>query len=491
MLTGGGGTPVFQTPDDAVNFDEVYEKSRRIGSFIARRVRPGNPIVVFADKNLSTILLYLGVLYGGCYYVPIGLDLPKYRIQQILNTVKAEALFVAAKDRESVEALDFEGELFTYEEAAAAEADEEALRRIRRGALDVDPAYVIFTSGSTGTPKGVVESHRAVIDYIDAFADAFSISEGEVLANQAPLDYIAAIRDIYLPLKTGARTVLFPKSWFSMPRKLCQGLEDFGVTTLCWVASALCLFVDFKAFSHGGLSRVQKVFFTGSVLPGKYLRAWRQALPNALFVNHYGPTEITASCTYFTVQADTSLDEPLPIGVPFRNTKILVLNEAGREAGPGEIGEIYVGGSCLALGYYGQPEKTREVFVQNPLNDVYEERLYRTGDLGSWDESGNLIFHGRKDFQIKHMGHRVELGEIEGAAGEMPAMRECCCLYQEAKEQIWLFYAGEGLEVRQIARFLRERLPGFMVPRKFLALEQLPKKVNGKIDLAALKDRMT
>lgn len=147
-------------------------------------------------------------------------------------------------------------------------------------------------------------------------------------------------------------------------------------------------------------------------MPCSHLRVWQENLPDALFVNHYGPTEITASCTWYIVDHLVSEDETLPIGQPFRNTNILLITEDGREAAPGETGEIYVQGTSLALGYYRNPEKTREVFVRNPLNPIYDETVYRTGDLGKYNERGELLFCGRKDAQIKHMGHRVELGRL-------------------------------------------------------------------------------
>ena len=180
----------------------------------------------------------------------------------------------------------------------------------------------------------------------------------------------------------------------------------------------------------------------------------------------------------------------LPIGTPFRNTGILLLKEDGTEAKDGEYGEICVKGTCLALGYYHNPEKTKESFVNNPLNTIYAEPIYKTGDLGSMNADGLLEFHGRKDFQIKHMGHRIELGEIEGVVRAMPEIRDCCCLYYQEKEQLWLFYVGENADNRSVTVYMRERLPGFMIPRNLAKLDAMPVNFNGKLDLEALRARM-
>ena len=151
-------------------------------------------------------------------------------------------------------------------------------------------------------------------------------------------------------------------------------------------------------------------------MPVKHLNIWKKYLPEAMYVNVYGPTEITCNCTYHIIDREYEPGENLPIGKPFPNEKVFLLDEEDREVTkPGEKGEICVSGTALSLGYYNNPEQTAKAFVQNPLNQSYLEPIYRTGDLAYYGEDGNLYFASRKDFQIKHMGHRIELGEIETA----------------------------------------------------------------------------
>jgi len=480
---------VYQSQADSISFLEVLRTARKLGSLIAKKTTCGQPVAVIADKNIQTPVIYLGIAYAGCYYIPLSTDLPDLRIQAILDFVKPALILTDDENFDSVKSKNYPYPVVCYREAGQIEIDEAELKLRHRKQLDTDPFYVIFTSGSSGIPKGVITSHRSVINYIDVFVETFGIGSDDVLGNQAPLDYIAAIRDIYIPLKTGAKTVMIPKSLFSTPVKLFTFVNENKITTICWVAPALSLCNELGVFKETKLNTVTKVFFTGSIMPCKHLKVWQKNLPNALFVNHYGPTEITASCSYYIVDHPVTETEVLPIGCSFNNADVFLLSDQGDEVPMGKTGEICVRGTGLALGYYKDKAKTDEFFVANPLNGTHSERIYKTGDLGSMGTDGMIRFHGRKDFQIKHMGHRIELGEIESTANSMQKIRRCCCLYQETKSVIWLFFTGDT-DSKELSIYLRQRLPGYMIPRKFIKLDEMPILTNGKTDVNALKKMM-
>lgn len=191
------------------------------------------------------------------------------------------------------------------------------------------------------------------------------------------------------------------------------------------------------------------------------------------------------SC-YYKVNREFALDEVIPIGRPFRNTDILLLDEKNQLAAPGEPGEICIRGTAVTLGYYHNPEKTKEAFVQNPLNDAYPEIIYRTGDLGRYNEQGELIFISRKDYQIKHMGHRIELGEIEAIVNLKEGIKSACCIFDDDKKKIVLYYVGE-VTAKDLTAFLKEKLPRYMIPNHMEQMERLPWTPNGKIDRSLLK----
>jgi amino acid adenylation domain-containing protein len=481
---------IFTGENETVTFSQLRTRAQALCARIAPYFTQGEPVIVMMEKSIGTVVSYLSVLYGGGYYIPIDSDLPALRIQGILEFVDAGLLITDSRSLPVVQAWHFDGKVLVVDSLTEGSESLGPTDRWQSG-CDTDAMYVIFTSGSTGTPKGVVTSHRAVIDYIDAFAKTAHITDADVFGNQAPLDYVAAIRDMYLPMKTGASTVLIPKKLFSVPARLFDYLDDNQVTTICWVVSAMCIPAKLKAFAYKVPKYIAKVIFTGAVMPAKYLMEWQLHLPRALYMNNYGPTEITASCTYHIIDHMVSEDEKIPIGRPYHNTGILLLDESGKKiTTPNTIGEICVRGTCLASGYFGDPVRTAASFIQNPTNVQYTDPLYKTGDLGSCDENGVLWFHGRMDSQIKHMGHRIEMSEIEHAAKSMPDVEECCCLYDQEKELLYLFYESTSVAPGDMAAYLRKFLPAFMIPRKLIAKEKLPLRFNGKIDMQALKDEM-
>ena len=230
--------------------------------------------------------------------------------------------------------------------------------------------------------------------------------------------------------------------------------------------------------------------FSGEVMPVKQLNKWRSRIPNAKYVNLYGPTEITCNCTYHIIDREYATDESIPIGIPFLNEKVFLLDEQDcLVTGAGIEGEICVGGTCLAIGYYKDREKTDSSFVQNPLNDKYFERIYRTGDLGKYDTEGLLYYTSRKDFQIKHMGQRIELSDIDVSAMSVEGVERACSIYDGKHKKIILFYTGD-IDKENLSLCIKEKLPSFMLPSKTIKLDDFPLNKNGKIDRGILEQQI-
>ena len=225
-------------------------------------------------------------------------------------------------------------------------------------------------------------------------------------------------------------------------------------------------------------------------MPTKQFNMWRETFPCCKFVNLFGPTEVTDICTFFKVDRPIGNDEPLPIGKACGNVGVFVLDENDRMVQGESVGELCVYGTILASGYYNNNEKTVSVFTQNPLNRNYPETIYRTGDLVRYNDRGELLYVGRKDLKVKHMGHRIELGEIESATMTLAEIEQCCCVYEQQRGKIVLFYTG-AIEETILFQRLKSLLPVYMLPNRKIHLDELPLNLNGKIDRVALMKNLT
>ena len=478
---------LFADESQAISYQDFTNKARAVGTCISRIGVRRAPIAVLMEKSVHNLVAMMGAAYSGNFYVVIDVHMPAERICTILDTLNPAALFTEKTRLEQVQALPFGGPVIIYEDAAASSADNAVLGAIHADCIDTDPLYTLFTSGSTGVPKGTVVCHKSVIAYAKWVRATFSIGSDTVFGNQTPFYFSMSVLDIFTTMLAGATMYIIPKAYFSFPVKLFQFLQERQVNTIYWVPSALSIVANMKTFDYLTLPALRKVLFAGEVMPTKQLNVWISHLPGVLFANLYGPTEVTDICSYYVVDRPFADDEPLPIGRHCDNCGLLILTEDGRLAGDGEVGELCVRGSFLASGYYNNPEKTAEVFVQNPLNPHYPEIIYKTGDLVRTNERGELIYVSRKDFQIKHMGYRIELGEIEAAVSAIKGVAACVCIYDAGRDKIVLIYEGAGLDKREVATLARKKLPEYMMPGKIIPVANIPHNGSGKIDRAFLK----
>lgn len=478
--------PALVDEQQSITFAQALENSRRVGSSLALSLSKGQPVAVYMEKSVENLCAFWGIVYAGGFYVSFNTQLPTSRLQQMQSVLQAPFVITDEEHRAALEEVFPPHRILLYQDLVKSAVDRALLAQIRQRHVDTAPLYANFTSGSTGVPKAVVVGHRSTLDFIDHFCPIFSITQKDVIANQAPFDFDVSVKDIYSALATGATLVLVPRPLFSQPQQLLDFLCEHRATTLIWAVSALCLITTVHGLDYRTPETVNKVLFSGEVMPAKHLKIWMEHLPRAQFVNLYGPTEITCNCTYHIIDRERSYPDGIPMGQAFPNEDVFLLDGDDQlVTSPNVVGEVCVRGSALALGYYRNPDQTAVAFPNNPLNPCYPERIYRTGDLARYSTLGELHFCGRKDFQIKHMGHRIELEEIERAVSNLPGVHRCCCVFHSEKHRLYAFYQGE-LTSKELRLQLLPTLPPYMIPNVFRQVDQFPLNKNGKIDRTLL-----
>lgn len=421
---------------------------------------------------------------SGNFYVPLDTKSPTSRVESIITTLESRVL-ITDRSHYEISKIFCKVEIIVIEDIIENYINtENALTQLGKQ-IDTDPVYCIFTSGSTGVPKGVVIPHRGVIDYIDWANECFNFDNDTIIGNQAPFYFDNSTLDIYLMYSNGATLNIIPESCFAFPAKLVDYLNEEKISFVFWVPFVLVNVTNLNIFETKKPLYLKDVFFAGEVMPNKHLNYWRKHLPECRYVNLYGPTEITVDCTYYEVKREFSDVEPLPIGFTCKNSNVLILADRKRLASKGEQGELCVRGSSLALGYYNNPNKTNDAFIQNPLHSHYPETIYCTGDVVYENDYGEIMYVGRADSQIKHNGYRIELGEIETAILGSHMVDNCCVIYDFANKKIVMFYqAVEELNIAVFRKALLNSIPRYMLPSEYHRENVLKQNGSGKIDRA-------
>lgn len=479
---------------EQITFSELRERSRLLAvSLLQRADVQGNPIAVFLPKSARVVVANLAILYSGNIYTNIDTKLPAQRLRNIFINIAPRLVLTSSDLVEQVQAAGIaENQIVLVDQDRDCGLDVTLLDGRLDRIIDTDPLCIINTSGSTGTPKGVTLSHRGTIDFIDWVLETFPLDEREVIGSLSPFYFDIYTLELNLCLARGATLVIIPEQLAIFPAKLMEFLAEHCISFLFWVPTIMVNIANIGLLDRIALPDLRTVFFAGEVFPTRHLNMWRRAVPLASFVNLYGPIEIHVDCTYYVVEGELDDDEPLSIGYPCRNTDILILNEQDCLCAVDEQGELCVRGSSLALGYWNDPEKTAKAFVQNPLNSRYPELIYRTGDLAVRRGDGRIFLAGRRDYQIKHMGYRIELPEIEHQVLGIPGIANACVLYDHPKKAITLFYQPSGADIApaMIRQALSEIFPKYMLPTAFHSMESLPMNPNGKIDRNGLVQRL-
>ena len=474
--------------DREIVFSDLHRKSLQLASaLMALGIGQNKPVGVFLDKSIESVYADLGILYAGDFYMNLDIKTPAERIRNILQLVEPAAIISTTRQIKSIEGIIPSTMKVILLDEAGGTADVDSADIIGRLStiIDTDPSCIINTSGSTGTPKGVVLNHKSFFDFIDWAIDTFHFDDDLVMGSLSPIVFDIYSFELCMLMAKASTLVVLPAHLAAFPAKILEVLEQHKVNFLFWVPTIMVNIANMDLLSAFKLKSLRTVWFAGEVFPTKQFNYWHHHLSEVTFANLYGPIEITLDCTYYIINKEIPDEEPLPIGYPCRNTDILILDDEDRAVTePGVEGELCVRGTSLAMGYYNNPEKTAAAFVQNPLNKAYPELIYRTGDIVCLNDEGLIVFKGRKDNIVKHMGYRTDLGEIEHVIiNTLKLVKNGCIVYNQSDKQITLFYeAAEEIPVSEFRLQIGKVLPKYMIPTAFHHLGQLQRNANGKID---------
>ncbi|MFC5359335.1 amino acid adenylation domain-containing protein [Azospirillum himalayense] len=479
---------------ESLTFREVRQRVAALaGRLRALGVRPGDVVAVGVPRSAALSLSILAAVEAGAAYLPLDLGYPADRLAFMLSDARPRALVTDAASRplfgDAVPVLSVD------EDAAFPSPTPDD------GLTADHPAYVIYTSGTTGRPKGVAVSHGAIVNRILWMQNEYPLGPQDAILQKTPCGFDVSVWEFFWSFLVGARLVMAPPEAHRDPAALVRLIEDHRITTLHFVPSMLALFTASAVESHGPdaplCASLTRVFCSGEALGRGLSRAFTDRFGAELH-NLYGPTEAAVDVTYCSASgAWIEGDGGVPIGKPVWNTQLRILDHALRPVPPGAVGELYLCGDQLAIGYLGRPGLTASRFVADPSDPG--QRMYRTGDLARWLPDGSVEYLGRTDHQVKIRGQRIELGEIESALADLPGVARtvvtATVLGDGASEpgmdrrQLVAYLvpaAGMVLDETAIRAALRDTLPPHMQPAVYVALDALPLSPNGKLDRKAL-----
>jgi len=488
--------PALLYPDRVIQYDDLSNWIDRLSVLlIANGLVRGDVIAIGHNKRPLSYALMLAALRLGVAYVNIDVASPVARTLRILETSRPCLLFF--DDAAYAEVMnDLAGThgcqlVFLAEDNLpdVSGRDREQQVELARQVDGACIAYIMFTSGSTGVPKGVAVTHQNVLHFITWGQERFSISDRDNFANLSPMYFDNSVFDFYVGLFSGAALSPVYRELLTDPYALAAHVGKMECTIWFSVPSLLIYLMAMKAFSMGPLSSLRAIIFGGEGYPKVELKKlYGMFSPQAELVNVYGPTECTCICSAYTLSDVDFIElQGLPtLGRLNQNFDYRIVDENEQEA---SVGELCLIGPNVASGYFNDPERTAAAF--HTLSDPkrYMKRMYRTGDLVR-EEEGKLHFVGRKDNQIKHMGYRIELEEIEHALNGIIGVDQAAVIYQRvsaAYGKIFGFVATSGSpDEEYLLTMLRGLLPEYMLPARIFLCRELPKNPNGKVDRRAL-----
>ncbi|WP_276318281.1 non-ribosomal peptide synthetase [Serratia microhaemolytica] len=489
QLTDHAEAIALRYGDQTLSYRELNQRANRLAHrLIAHGVQPEQRVALCVARSIELMIAMLAILKAGGAYVPLDPAYPSERLRYILQDAEPCLLLVdqagsAVLGQHTTPTLQLEAALFT-----SGRADDPELATLTPDNL----AYLIYTSGSTGQPKGVMIEHRNVTRLFSADQPGFNFSSTDTWALFHSYNFDASVWEIWAPLSHGSTLCIVPNEALTRLAEFDQFVAEQQITVLCVTTSALKTMLQ-QSDRLVTLPCLQRIVLVGEEAEAETLRLCTAGERGLQVINAYGPTETGVYATLWSAQQLTTNQRIVPIGQPMNQTAIYLLDSEQQPVPAGSIGEIYIGGSGVARGYFKQAELTAQRFLPDPFSDQPSARLYRTGDLARWQGDGQLLYLGRNDQQVKIRGFRVEPGEIASQLKLHPAVSEAVVVARGERHALQLVayvIADNRQHIEPIAlrQHLAQRLPAYMLPIAYVPISTLPLTSNGKLDKRALPE---
>jgi len=480
--------PAIRYNQRVYNYRELNIISNKIANFLLDRgVSSYDVVAILGTKTVFNYAIMLACLKIGAIYTNIDIENPTQRIDKIIDICKPKILISDTEISLSPNILKIDFEIISSYSDNNLE--------ISSNITGNNPAYIMFTSGSTGTPKGVTVSHLNILNFLHWSINRYGITPYDVFAQVSPLYFDNSVFDFYTALFSGASLVPIKKTLLTEPIALVNYIDKHKCTILFSVPSLLVYLLTMRVLQKDNLKAIRIISFGGEGFPKTELKKLYDLYSDRVkFINVYGPTEGTCICSSYDISLKEfeNLQTLAPLGVINPNFRYYIVDENLKEVEVGRKGELIIAGPNVSLGYYNDIDRTKESFIQNPFITTHRDIVYKTGDI-VYEKDGLLYFVGRVDNQIKHMGYRIELEEIENVINSIDNVAQCGVIYHRKVNSnygkiVAFIQVENSLTLEYIKSILTQKLPPYMLPNKIIILDELPKNQNGKIDRRKLQE---